>query len=101
MSRHRQDLRAYVFGVARELVERGVVRRAPGQMISDVIRAEARQVAAEVLEDLVEVGRELGMTAAMSAAQAGSGILRGGVNQVVESIEREVAEGIAGLFRRK
>ena len=101
MSRHRKDLRAYVFAVADELVERGVVRRVPGQTRAAVVRAEARAVAAEVWEDIVEVGRELGLLTAMSAAQAGSGALRQGVNQVVGAIERDVMEGFASLFRRK
>ena len=101
MSRHRQDLRAYVFSVARELVERGTIRRVPGQSVSEVIRTEARAVTAEVWDDVIEVGRELGLMAAMSAAQAGSGVLRKGVDSAVGAIEQRIANGIANLFVRK
>ena len=105
MSRHRADLRAYVFAVARELVERGTLRRAPGQTVSEVVRAEARQVAAEVWEDFIEVGREVGILTAMSAAQADRGscaaastrssvlqeFVQLGENRVIESIVQRVS----------
>ena len=86
MSQHRAALRSYVFSVARELIERGILRQKQGQAISEIVRSEPSLVGKEVAQDLVEVFRELGMTAAFSAAQAGAGL----AHQSVDALHRGV-----------
>lgn len=59
---NRQKLRDYFFAVTKDMLDRGVIRRQQGQLLEDVLKAEAPAVLKEVQEDLSAVGTELGMT---------------------------------------
>lgn len=60
MSRHRGALRFYLLNITRDLVMRGVVRHREGQLLDDVVRAEAATVIRELSEDLTAIFGEFG-----------------------------------------
>lgn len=107
MSAHRPDLRTYIFGVARDLVARGVIRRKQGQTWGDLIHVEAGAIGREVLEDLLAVGSELKLTAAFSAMRFGVGYahkgvdaLHQGVDQIAGELGKAAFDWLAGPKRR-
>lgn len=57
----REALRNYFLAVARDLLGRGMLRRAQGQALADILKTEPRVVLAAVTEDLAVVGAELGI----------------------------------------
>lgn len=74
MANRREILKSYFVEVARDLVARGVIRRAQGQSLEAVVRAEYRVVLQHMSADLVAVGRELGV-----------GFLQGGATMIENS----------------
>ncbi len=55
----RSALRDYLLAVTKELLARGVLRKASGQSIGDVMKAELPEVLRSVREDLAVIGGEM------------------------------------------
>ena len=73
----RAALRNYLMEVMRDLVARGVVRRAYGQRLTDVLAAEMPKIAREMEQDLAAIGLEIGGSLLGAAARAFVGFLAG------------------------
>lgn len=54
-----QALHDYFLAVTRDLLARGVIRRAQGQSLEDILNAESRMVLSEVWSDLKGVGEQM------------------------------------------
>lgn len=95
-TKHYTLLRGYVREVARDLVERGVIRRRAGQSLDAVITAESQIVIAEVANDFRTLGAELGMTILMGGSTLLESFARekieGAANTVMEAIRHAVAD---------
>lgn len=68
-TRHYPILRDYVREVAKDLVERGRLRRKNGQSIDSVIHQEVDTIIAEVAGDVRALGVELGVGAAITGVR--------------------------------
>ena len=60
LSSRRQALREYFIEVTRDLVARGVIRHAKGQLIDDILKTEMQVVLNEVSSDFGWVLKEMG-----------------------------------------
>ena len=61
-TRHYEKLRAYVFAVLKDMIERGKIRRAHGQELDKVLQIEGASVLSEMEGDLRRLGSEMGLS---------------------------------------
>lgn len=95
-TKHYTLLHSYMHEVARDLIDRGQIRRRQGQSLDAVIKAESQTVIAEVANDLRTLGEELGMTILMGGSALLESFARqkiaGAASTIVDAIKRGVKE---------
>lgn len=101
MTDRRQALRDYLIEIAKDLVRRGVVRRANGQTLEDVVRTEPRAVLQQMTEDLVVVGTELGAGLALGLGSMLGTRIDGPAGEIVSGLGRAAANFLSGLAKKK
>lgn len=84
-TKHYPMLRSYVREVAKDLIERGRIRRASGQSIDMLIKREIETVIAEVAGDIRTLGVELGVSTALSSVRLFELLVRQATDDVVST----------------
>ncbi len=87
--------------VAWDLVSRGIVARQAGQSFDDILRTHPKLVLNEVQEDMLVVGRELGVSLALGLGVMVENGLGGPVGKVARSIGEALAGAIAGAGKKR
>lgn len=97
MSKHRNKLRAYLFDVTRDMLERGAInQRTSARAVQDILRHELKSVLVEVNADLTAVLREVGAELASAGAQVLGSIAARGLEGAGSALGDILARAISG-----
>lgn len=101
MSLRRDILRGYFLEVTRDLVARGVMRRARGQSLEDILRLEAPAILREVQADFLEIGIEVGGGLLSAGARVAETVARVQADRIVGEGARMISEAFASILTGK